>query len=632
MAKSIQQKSSAALHPALLPILIGILSALAYIPALKGAFVWDDELYVAGSELMGDLSTKGIKAIFSTFIAGNYHPLTILSLALEFPFAGQNTQLYHMTNLILHGANVALLYYILHSILRIPLAQSLLITLLFGIHPTHAESVAWISERKDVLYGFFYLLALLTALQTKTNGGRMLMLIFFITALLSKAVAVTFPILWCLAEYYRNPSGFIQFIKKEKVWIAVSFILSVGTGILAIQAQDASLRDYAVYTIVDNFFVGFYALLFYPVKILFPMGLSAFYPYYEKTGTFPPLPFLLSPIIVGFIGYIIFKLRRTVPELWQGASIYLLLILPVAQFLPVGNAIAADRYAYLASWGIGWMLTGIFRIPVLQKQSSQFTLLTIACIALFIGTWQRTYVWLSPVSLWEDVIKKEPTVPLAYYNLGNYYLHKKQADKAILYYEKAVQFNPKQNLHPNYTHAWNNLANAKLEQKKYEEAEAIYKQVLEMDSSYVGALINLGNVYNAIGRYDDAIASFKKCLLLQPGHTGIVLNLALAYYQGGKPEDALAIYSTQYQQNSGDLFLLHQQGLCLAAMGQKQAALDIYAKCLAADPQFHMARMNAAVVLSQTGRSDSAIILLREAARAGYQEAQNGLRSNGLDW
>lgn len=632
MAKSIQQKSPVTSHPFILPVLAGVICALAYLPALKGAFVWDDELYVAGSPLMGDLSLNGLKAIFSTFIAGNYHPFTILSLALEFPFAGKDTQLYHITNLVIHGANVALLFHLLSFHIRLPLTHTLMIVVLFGIHPTHAESVAWISERKDVLYGFFYLLALITALSTRSNSGRFMMLLWFISACLSKAVAVTFPIVWMMAEYYKNPAGIKATLQKEKAWLSATLLLALGTGILAIKAQDASLRDYEVYTLIDNFFVGFYALLFYPVKMILPVGLSAFYPYYEKSSALPPLPFLLSPLVVGIVGVGIYALRKRVPELWQGALLYLILILPVAQFLPVGNAIAADRYAYLASWGIGWMMCGIWRIPQLQKVSIQNGIIAVLTLLLFYGTWQRTKVWLSPVSLWEDVIQKEPTVPLAYYNLGNYYLHKKDPDKAIGYYEKAIQFNPKRNLHPNYTHAWNNLANAKLEQKKYEEAEAIYKQVLQMDPTYFGALINLGNVYNAVGRYDEAVAAFLKCKEIQPGHTGIALNLALAYYQAGKPEQALEIYTQQYNQNPSDLFLLHQQGMCLAAMGKIDAALAIYAQCLKLDNQFHMARMNAAVVLSQNGRSDSAIVLLREAARAGYQDAQNGLRSNGLDW
>lgn len=612
-----------------LALLMSIVAALAYIPALKGEFVWDDELYVSGNPLMGNLSLAGLKEIFSTFVSGNYHPFTILSLALEFPFAGKSTFIFHLSNLILHGLNTALLWVLLAEKIKIPRPSIILICLLFGIHPLHTESVAWISERKDVLYGFFYLLALHAALSGKQPKHRILMLLFFICSALSKAVAVTFPLVWVLAEYYRNPAQIKQTLKEESIWLLLLIALSFGTGILAIIAQDTSIRDYQVYSLVDNFFVGCYALLFYPIKTLVPISLSAFYPYYEKTDSLPPPLFLIAPILVAIWFFLAWKFRSKVPEFLQGTLVYLVLILPVAQFLPVGNAVAADRYAYLASWGIAWMLCGLFRLPIQPYLKPAGLVLTIG---LFILTWQRSKVWLSPVSLWEDVLEKEPGVPLAWYNMGNYYLDRKMPDKAMPYFEKARNFDPQKTLHPNYLHSWNNLANAKLQLKQYPEAEALYQKITEMDKSYTGAWVNLGNLYNETGRYEQAIIAFTEALNQQPGHMGIQLNLALAYYQSKQYEVALQWYEKLIQQQPRDASVFHQKGLCLAGLGRFEEAKAAYFTSLNLDPNLQIAKMNLAVVLNQTGKTDSALVLLRESARAGYPGAQDALRNNGLTW
>lgn len=631
MAKKISAKDSPTpSRKWLFAIGIGLLAACAYIPALKGEFVWDDELYVDGSPLMGNLSWKGLQAIFSTFVAGNYHPLTILSLALEHPFAGKSTTLYHTTNLILHGLNTALLWMLLKEKLKLPHLSVFLITLVFGIHPMHTESVAWISERKDVLYGFFYLLGLHAALGGQSTQYRLAMLMFFILSALSKAVAVTFPLVWLMAEYYRNPGNIIPVLKKEAGWIGLLLALSLATGIMAIIAQDTSLRDYKVYTMTDNFFVGCYALLFYPVKTLFPVALSAFYPYYEKSSALPPLPFLMAPLGVGAWAFMAWKFRNKIPEFTQGSLLYLVLILPVAQFLPVGNAVAADRYAYLASWGLAWAACALFRLPV---KSNWYMPAGIALtLVLFVVTWERSKVWLNTVTLWEDVLEKQPEVPLAWYNLGNYYLDKKQPDQAIPYFEKARSFDPSRTLHPNYFHSWNNLANARMQKKEYPEAEKLYQAIARMDSTYTGAYVNLGNLYNETGRYPEAIGAFEKALSQQPGHVGIMLNLALAHYQSRNYVTALQRYDELARMQPRDASIQHQRGLCLAGLGKPEEAKAAYFASLNLDPNLQIAKMNLAVVLNQTGKTDSALVLLREAARAGYPGAQEALKSNGLTW
>lgn len=612
----------------------GIIAALAYSPALKGDFVWDDELYVSGNPLMGDLSLNGLKNIFSTFVSGNYHPLTILSLALEFPFAGKSTMIFHLSNLILHGLNTVLLWLLLAEKIRLGKPQVILITLLFALHPMHAESVAWISERKDVLYAFFYLLGLHAALSGDSLNKRLLMVLFFIASAMSKAVAVTFPIVWLLAEYYRNPENIKAWLQKEKLWTGLLLLLSLGTGILAIKAQDTSIRDYQIYTLLDNFFIGSYALLFYPVKTLIPAGLSAFYPYPEKTGILPPFQFLIAPVMVAVWFFLAWKFRKKLPEIFQGSLLYLVLILPVAQFLPVGNAVAADRYAYLASWGLGWILCAVFRIPGFSAdQTARIRIAgTAVFILLFVLTWQRSKVWLSTETLWEDIIEKEPGVPLSYYNLGNYYLDKKQAQKAIPYFEKARSINPKQNLHPNYTHSWNNLANAHMQLKNYAEAEKIYREVTRMDSSYTGAYVNLGNLYNETGQYDKAIKVLNQALQMQPAHSGIRMNLALAHLQAQKYTEALAMYESLCRDQPNDPMMQHQAALTLASMGRPAEAVERYKICLRMDNNLHIARMNMAVALNQQGKSDSAVLLLREAARGGYVNAQEALRNNGLEY
>ena len=613
---------------------IAIISMLAYLPGIYGKFVWDDELYLTANPQMGKLDAAHLKLILTEIIAGNWHPLTMLSLAIDFLFNGlTSTTGYHITNLVLHGANTVILYFILLKFFKhwLPIV---FITLCFGIHPLHVESVTWISERKDVLYVFFYFLAWFAGLNFKGNQGKIIVTLFFALSCLSKAVAVTFPLTLLLSYYLLTPNDILAKIKKELPWFILWFVMALGTGIMAISAQGESVRDYKIYQLSDNFFVGMYALLFYPFKLIAPFNLSAYYPYPSKINTLPPLLFLIAPVIVGIIIFLFWKLKSKFPQIIPGALFYLIGILPLAQFLPVGNCVAADRYSYLASVGIAWMLWGFMGNYLLENIKEKLLwIIPFAYLALYFPpTWIRTNVWKDTVTLWTDVKDKYPEVAMAHYNLGNYYMDGGNNAKALEYFKTACNINPKQNLHPNYEHAWNNLGNVYFQEKQYSQALSAYLYLINYDSTYPGVYVNLGNLYRDIKKPDSALFYLNKAIFLQPNHPGILQNMGMVMIDLGNLSAADSIYQSLLKTHPDPGMVMQQLGVIQGMKGNPQGALDWYAKVLQIQPNNHLTRINAAVTLNQMGRSDSAIYLLQVAARSGFPQAQEMLKANGLKW
>ncbi len=331
---------------------------------------WDDPGYIQDNTFIKDLSPAGLKAIFSAPVMGNYHPLTILSYAIEYSFVRLEPWLYHFDSLVLHILDTLLVYWFVNLLTRRPVA-AIVTALLFGLHPMHVESVAWISGRKDVLYGLFYLAACISyvyylrAAGAKKRNWCIGVLVLYICSLLSKPVAVTLPLTMLLIDYFEKREWKYSLL-GEKI---PHFILAVIFGIIAVKVQQsAGAMDMQKvhYNFIERIALGGYAFITYLWKAVIPAGLCNFYAYPQKTGGSLHILFYLYPLAAVAIVFLAWKYLRKNRTFVFGLLLFIAGIALLLQFIPVGDAILADRYTYLPYLGLffiaSWYVSEYFGI------------------------------------------------------------------------------------------------------------------------------------------------------------------------------------------------------------------------------------------------------------------------------
>lgn len=490
-----------------------ILTYIAFFPSLKNEFVsWDDDGYLFKNKYIFDYGWNATKAIFSNIIMGNYHPLTIYVYSMLHHFYKFNPYPYHLFNILVHLINVWLVFIFIYKLSNNNLIISFVTALLFGIHPLHVESVTWVSGTKDVLYTFFFLIGLLCYLKYDNISKRKifyycLSLLFFIFSCLSKGMAIVFPLILVIMDYLDGKKMNIR-THLNKIPF---FIIALIFGIIALKAQEKGIYDTSAYNLFDKICLPAYGLLFYLVKMVYPANLCIIYNYPIKTSAVLPFEYLMSPVIVILIiGVIIYSLKYN-RKIAFGSLFFFLSILPVLQIIPVGSSIASDRYFYLSSiglfyllgFGINYLFENKDKINKLVKYLSYAILiiLTIVCINL---TRNRTMVWKNTLTLWQDVIHIDPKMDKPYINIGIFYDMAGNTDSAIVNYKKAAYYNPKN------TRALNNLGSIFQDKQRYDSALFYYDKLVKVDPSYYIAYYNIGNIFLIKNDLEKSIEYFNK--------------------------------------------------------------------------------------------------------------------------
>lgn len=536
----------------------------AFLPSLSCGFVsWDDEGYIVNNlRNIGDFSVGGIANLFTKLsIMGNYHPLTMICYSAIYKLFQLNPTPYHFFNLLLHLANTFLVFLFIYRLTDKRVLVAAVCSLLFGIHPLHVESVTWISETKDVLYTFFYLLAIqkyLTFREDRTvRKHYFYALLFFVLSCLSKGMAVTLPIVLL---------GIIFFdLKKAKVSeifnVVPFFIISLIFGMIALKAQQVSEGVISLdnYSTIDKILFPFYSAAFYIIKMIVPINLSIIYPYPEKQGFFLPVAFYFAPILILFLASTFFMNidERLGDKLTFGIFFYFFVILPVIQIKPVGEAIAADRYFYVASIGlfylVGELVEYLFirfqiQLPyrVLQvsqnSQKQSFTspkpiykpiilsVLAFVFVSLFVLTFQRTQVWKDSGTLWASVIESNPKIDKAYYGVGIFLERKNKKEEAVTYYQKALSVNPRN------VKALNNLGNYFYTKLMLDSAANLYSKTIEINPKFSEGYYNLGNIAYARNDMNKAIELYEKSFELDNKFLDCLRMLVTCYEKVGNKE------------------------------------------------------------------------------------------------
>ncbi len=645
-------------------VVIALLTVIAFSSALNNEVTnWDDNEYLE-NPLIEELSPSNVGKIFTTFHKRTFsQPLVLLSFSIENALFNGSPTAYHTTNVALHMFNCVLLFYIIF-LLCDKILVSFITSMLFAIHPLHVESVAWITERKDVMSTFFFLLSLLFYLflrRVLRDCGEKwtrqvwkwyaASLIAFFLALLAKPSVVMLPLVMLLFDYLegRNIKDFVRLIGEKIPFFALSLVFGLIT--IYIHRSTELTGQLNQVFLMDRVIIFCYSLVFYLVKTILPFNLSAIYPYPEKMSIFAP-DFFVSVVVFLILAavFLWFGLRRKTVVF--GVLFFLITIFPMLKLVPfpTGGAIVADRYMYVPSIGIFYMIgIGFFKLYFSEgeKARARRVPLVIALIAVFalftVMTNLRSEVWASSKTLWTDTIKKSPTAYLPHNNLGLILAREGKHKEAVELYKESLKF------HPSYIPAHNNLGNAykKLgmvdlaikeykfgnqggskypqvhnnlgftffEQGKIDLAIAEYKEAIRIDPNFVDAYNNLGHAYYTRGRVDSAIKEYKKVLSIDPDYPEAHYNLGVAYNKKGKKDEAIKSYKEAVRLAPRHFEAHNNLGYVYLVSGRVKEALDSFKKVVSVNPDFASGRNNLGYTYLMIKRPEAAMREFKEALR-----------------
>lgn len=607
--------------------LAGILAAtfLVYLPSLGNGFTnWDDPLYVMQNQF---LRSAPVGAVLLTPVASNWHPLTIWSYALNYRISGLDPASYHWLNLLLHLANTALVFGFVRRLAPGRLWTIVATSLFFGIHPMHVESVAWISERKDVLYSFFYLIGLLAYLRYLEGfrwGWLAATFATFALSVAAKPSAIVFPLALVAIDLYRRRSFDARSVLEKAPFLAISaaallltFHAQEGTG--AINREDIG-------PVFPRMLVACFGTMMYVAKAFVPAGLSAIYPYPKNPATsLGPEFYLAFALVLTVIPAVIYFCRRNGAVLF-GLAFFFINVFLVLQFVTVGHAVMADRYTYLPYIGLffalAWPLDD--RPPSRSAARLGRSVLAGALILLIpvslIQTWKRIGVWRDSGALWTDVIRQYPgRVFDAYNNRGRfYYLEAGRLDAALADFDQALALNPM----AEYVHLDKGIVLARMD--RADSALASFDRALQIKPDLVEARSNRGGMRLQKGDVPGAISDFTEAIRLNPKFRSAYANRGIAYNMAGDFERSIADYRRAIElepEYPSNYQLWGAIGGALDVLRRPQEAITALDEAIRltppADPMrgtFHLYRSRAWLAL---GDRDKAVRDAAEAERLG---------------
>src|SRR5437016_1102153 len=430
------------LQHAVIPLVIAFSTFAAFLPTLQNQFVsWDDDKNFLENPHYRGLGWTQLYWMWTTHL-GHYIPLTWMTLGLDYLLWGMNPLGYHLTNLLLHAANAAVFFFVVRWLLARVLpspsehgyalaVSSGVAALVFAIHPLRVESVAWVTERRDVLSGLFYLVAILLYLRACERGARgrgwyWLSVAVFGCALLSKSMVVNLPIVLLILDVYplRRLGGAVGWWSEpaRRVYVEkIPFVLlAAAASAVALMAQLSHNTMVSVVPLsaLGRLALSVYGLSFYLWKTVAPVNLSPLYELPPTVNQWAP-QLLPSYGLVVAITALVLALRRPLPGLLAAWVAYVVVLLPVLGIFQSGPQIAADRYTYLAS--LGWAL--LAGAGLLSASRRHPVLSTGLALVLLVGlgslTWSQAQVWHDSEKLWSHAIGIDPRSPVAHNNWGN---------------------------------------------------------------------------------------------------------------------------------------------------------------------------------------------------------------------
>jgi protein O-mannosyl-transferase len=641
----------------------GLLPALAVCVLLTLAVIWvfgqtthfafvnldDDVCIYRNPWVVRGITSQGVAWAFTNRLVGNWDPVTWISHMADWQLYGSDAGGHHLTNVLLHAASVLIVFLLLWRMTG-RLWPSALAAALFAIHPLRAESVAWVTERKDVLSGFFFALTLFeytNYVKRRHWAGRgisyLAMLVFFALGLLSKPMLVTLPCVLLMLDYW--PLG-----RLETPWNARNvarlvaeklplFAMVAAHCLVTFWAQRVPTYPYrGLSWRIGNALLSYVEYL---RQFFCPTGLAILYP--RREAVLPLCQVVAAGLVVLGISAAVFALRRKCPYLLVGWLWYLTMLLPVVGFVPFGNEAPADRFTYLPEIGLGiaiaWTMADWCRLHSYRRWACSIG--SVLALAVLMGcARQQTSYWRDNETLWlrtlactsnnyaahtmlgsdyaarnkidkaeeqfKAAIEIKPDYSDALFSLGVAAAGRGQMNEAMDYYRKAIEANP------NYAEAHNNFGYALLTGNEPFQALKHFKEALRINADFPEAHYNSGLALYALGHFNRAIAAYQEAIRIRPLYAEAYYNLGLALGAAGQPAESR-----------------YNNGRALHILGQLPTAISEYEKALQLKPNFAEAHYNLGLALEASGQREKAIAHYRKAMEINpdFAEARGSLNA-----
>ncbi len=622
------------------------LTFLTFLPTFQNKFTnWDDDMYVRDNPLVQSLSSGNLQTMFApdeeAFVGGNYHPLTILTLAVNYQISGLNPWSYQLFNILLHLLNTFLVFLLIYRLTKGKSDIALIAALLFGIHPMHVESVTWVAERKDVLYTAFFLGAMLSYLKYIRKPGYLPLatsFVLFTLSLLSKPAAVVFPVLLFLFDYFERRPFKARLLLEKIPFFALSLLM----GLFTIDAQKASdaYGGLAKFDIFDRLMFAGYGFTMYLVRFFVPFKLSAFYPYPESS----PLPaefYISSAIALILLALTAWSMKKTrVPAFAVG--FYAVNLALVLQFVTVGSAILADRYTYVPYIGIALLVGYAYheirqnRQPSLRKYAPSLLIVIISgALILSLLARQRVQVWQNSETLFTNVIKNYPRSAVAYQNRGHYYRTqsgrtKDPAKKASLLKKALLDYNTGLRVDPDNAVLYSNRGKVWFDRKEFQKALEDYNRSLALKGDDPQTLSNRGAAKGMLGDLEGALQDFNRAIELDPDNPNGYFNRGILYGQLGESEKAIADYRKYLSYKPGNAGMHNSIGVELQKLGRNAESLKEFDTAIRLNPKEAAFYINKSVSHFKLGQINEARKSARQAQRLGAKLNSSYLKQIGI--
>ncbi len=626
----------------IIPILLLILAIIfVYWPVRNYGFVnYDDGDYVfENPRVLDGLTLQSVIWAFTTTTSSNWHPMTWLSHMLDCQLFGLNPGLHHVTNLLFHLANTLLLFWVLKRMTRKPWASTF-VAALFALHPLHVESVAWVSERKDVLNTFFWVLTMGMYVRYAECPGLkryLLALLFFTLGLLSKPMLVTLPFVLLLLDYWPlgrfssgkgggnsiilqpsasqdQKSSLLRLTLEKVPFFALSAASSFLT--LYIQMHSGAAGSLERFSMEARFFNAVASYARYIEKMIWPWNLAVLYPYADRMALWQVA---VASILLITITLLAILWARTKPYLVVGWLWYLGTLVPVIGLVQVGSQAMADRYTYVPLIGL-FIIMAMGTADLLAGWRHRRTALLLSglLVLLFFMAAARLQVnyWQNSITLFEHTLRVTSKNFTIHNNLGIALEEQGKIQEAVFHYSEALR------IKPDYALAQYNLATILARQGKIEEAITRYAKALQIDPNLFEAHNNLGNVMAQRGRILEAAAHYQQALRINPNYAEAHSNLASVLAQQLKIQEAVFHYSRAIQIKPGYSEAHYSLAQILAQQGKAREAVHHYSQALRINPDHAGAHNNLGNLLFQQGNIQEAAHHYSQALRIDPHSAE----------
>jgi tetratricopeptide (TPR) repeat protein len=622
----------------------------------------DDQYFYSNPHVKGGLAWSGVAWAFQTGYASNWHPLTWLSLMLDAQLFGTGAAGPHLTNVILHAANTVLLFLLLKKLAGARW-RSAVVAAVFAIHPLHVESVAWISERKDVLSGLFFMLTLLMyaryAERIPTPKAGLfygLALLFFAMGLMSKPMLVTLPFVLLLLDWWPlkrfEPSTFNS---QHETTLRLGleklpfFLLSAASCVVTVFVQREAVKSMVSLPLADRLHNALVSCVTYLAQMFWPENLAVFYPYHLD----PPVwqiagagALLFSMTLLAILA------ARRFPYFPVGWFWYLGMLVPVIGLVQAGSQAHADRYTYLPQIGlylvIAWAVKDLtaswrHRRQLFGVATCGMTAILMAC------AWKQTTYWRDGESLWrhdlgctsgnftaqnnlgyvlagqgriaeavehyKKALENYPDYAEADINLGRVFLDEGNLDEAAGYFQRAIK------AEPGSAEAHNDLGILFVAQGKAAEAEKNYQKAIELNPDFAQACNNLAILLASQGRFAEAVQYYQRTLEIDPDYAEAHDNFGILLARQGRLAEAMWHFQKALEIRGGSAEANNDLGLLLVSLGQASEAVKHYQKALELKPDYAEAHYNLGIILAKLGNLPEAVWHLEQALQINPDSA-----------